>query len=423
MDEKPPLSVLLCTFGSAGDVYPFISLGKALKKRGHRPRLLANPYFSPAIERAGLELLPFGDAETYRRGEADPRLWNPRTGLRVIMEEGVIPALRPMFDRIAAQPREGLVLAAGYLAFGARLAAERFGLPMATVCLQPMVFGSTYAPPRMAGLPDLRWLPRPVTAWLFDQLAKRLTDPLIAGPLNTLRAELGLPPVRDVLHTWAHSPELCLCMFPEWFGVPQPDWPSCAVTTDFPLDDGGGEPSAELRAFVEAGPAPLVFTAGSAMHHAGQYFEKAVQAAQLLGRRLVLVAKAGEQIPARLPEGVFHAGYAPFGWLFGKAAIVGHHGGIGTTAQCLQAGVPQLLTPFNFDQPDNAYILKRLGVAEVLPPGGFRADRAAAAIKRLLESPGVAEACRNAAERCRQGTGPDMAVDALESLARRGWPG
>ena len=125
----------------------------------------------------------------------------------------------------------------------------------------------------------------------FDLIALRLTDPLIVGPLNALRAELGLGPVRDVLRTWAHSPDLCVCLFPEWFAAPQPDWPTCAVTTDFPLDDGGGEPSEELRAFVEAGPPPVVFTAGSAMHHAGRYFEHATQAARLLNRRVVLVAK------------------------------------------------------------------------------------------------------------------------------------
>ena len=423
MPEKPPLPVLLGTFGSAGDVYPFISLGKALKQRGHRPIFVGNPYFLPAVERAGIESLPIGDAEAYLRSENDLRLWNPLTGLRVVMGEGVIPAMRPLYELIAAQPREGLVLAAGYLAFGARLAAEHLGLPLATVCLQPVTFASKHAPPRMAGLPDLGRLPRPVMSWLFDLIALRLTDPLIVGPLNALRAELGLGPVRDVLRTWAHSPDLCVCLFPEWFAAPQPDWPTCAVTTDFPLDDGGGEPSEELRAFVEAGPPPVVFTAGSAMHHAGRYFEHATQAARLLNRRVVLVAKAGAQMPARLPEGVHRTEYAPFSWLFARAAMVGHHGGIGTTAQCLRAGVPQLLTPFNFDQPDNAYILKRLGVAEVLAPGSFRADRAQAAIKRLLESPRVAEDCRNAAERCRRGGGPQQAVELLESLARGGQPG
>lgn len=188
------------------------------------------------------------------------------------------------------------------------------------------------------------------------------------------------------------------------------------MTTDFVWRDGGGEPGQELRAFLDDGPAPLVFTAGSAMQHAGAYFERAAQAAADLGMRAVLVTRHREQLPAVLPPGVLHAAYAPSGWLFGRAALVAHHGGIGTAAQCLRAGVPHLVTPFSFDQPDNARILKRLGVAAVLPPTRFQARSAAQAIRRLLNSAAVAENCARLALLCAQGPGAHLAAERIEAL-------
>lgn len=410
------LTVLMPAFGSAGDVNPFIGLAQALKARGHRPRIIVNSYFQPSVEAAGVECLPFGDAARYHEVAGDPRIWDPRKGFAFIMQTIGIPAMRTLYDLIAAQPRKDTLLVASYLAFGARLAQEKLGLPMATAHLQPSVLPSLEDTPALPGLPGISRLPRLLRRWLLDYAYLRVVDPVVLDPLNALRAELGLAPVRDVLRAWVHSPELCVCLFPEWYARPQKDWPESCVTTDFVWQDGGGEPDPGLLEFMESGPAPLVFTAGSAMQHARAFFEQAAQAAHMLGMRAVLVARAGEQVPESLPPGVLHAPYAPFGWLFPRAALVTHHGGIGTTAQALRAGVPHLVTPFNFDQPDNARILKRLGVAEVLPPDRFLARPAAEAMRRLLTSGAVAENCARLARLCAQGPGVESAAQRIEAL-------
>lgn len=419
MINGPPLTILMPTFGSAGDVHPFIGLARALQDRGHRPTIIANALFQPTVEAAGVGFIPFGNAERYAKLTADPRLWDHRHSYRFLMQSVTLPAMRPLYDLIAAQPRQGLVLASSYLAFGARLASERLGIPLATVHLQPAAIHSLDSPPVLPGLPDLRILPRPLRRWILDLLFRRVVDPVVAEPLNTLRAELGLTPVRDIMRNWLHSPHLTLCLFPGWFAKRQEDWPPASVTTDFVWQEGGGEPDAELRAFVENGTPPLVVTAGTAMQHAKELFAQAAEAARLLGRRALLVTPARDQIPTRLPSGVIHTTYAPFSWLLKHAALVIHHGGVGTAARCLRAGVPQLVTPFSLDQPDNADILKRLGVAEVLPPSRFQAVRAAAAIDRLLNSAETATRCAHCAALCRSGSGAKEAAERIETLGLR----
>src|SRR5262249_29005603 len=160
-------------------------------------------------------------------------------------------------------------------------------------------------------------------------------------------AELGLAPVRDVFRGWLHSPQLVLGLFPKWFGSIQPDWPRHTELVGFPLyDERDATPlPAELDAFLAAGPPPVAFTPGSANLHGRPFFEAASAACTRLGRRGLLLTRHPEQLPERLPEGVRHVAYAPFGLLLPKVGALVHHGGIGTSAQGMAAGVPQLVMP------------------------------------------------------------------------------
>jgi UDP:flavonoid glycosyltransferase YjiC (YdhE family) len=128
----------------------------------------------------------------------------------------------------------------------------------------------------------------------------------------------------------------------------------------------------------------------------------------------VLVSSYREHVPADLPDIVHHASYAPFATLFPRAAAVVHHGGIGTCAQGLAGGVPQLIMPMGFDQPDNALRLKRLGVGESLSPARFDGSRIADALQRLLTSTEVAAACKASQRRLQAEDGVGRACDLIE---------
>jgi UDP:flavonoid glycosyltransferase YjiC (YdhE family) len=172
--------------------------------------------------------------------------------------------------------------------------------------------------------------------------------------------------------------------------------------------------SSDLEQFIVAGSAPIVFTPGTANRHASAFFRAAIDATAAIGRRAVLATRYRDHLPTLLPPHVHHASYTPFDWLFPRASAIVHHGGIGTCAQALAAGVPQLLMPMGFDQPDNAARIVRLGVGEAIAPAKFTGERVAAALTRLLSSDHVASACRRWSGETNGVNGVRNACDLLE---------
>jgi rhamnosyltransferase subunit B len=215
------------------------------------------------------------------------------------------------------------------------------------------------------------------------------------------RKEIGLRPVNRVLTRWVHSPQRVICLFPAWYASPQPDWPPNTYLTGFPLfDEGdGNELASEVSAFLDAGEPPIVFMPGSLMQRGESFFAESVAACQALGRRAILLSRVDHQIPEHLPAGIRHFEYVPFRKLLPFCAVLVQHGGIGTSAQAMRAGVPQLIHPLAHDQIDNAARLRALGVAEWIQPSDYRASGVAQKLQWLIESPTIADQGRAVASR------------------------
>jgi len=221
------------------------------------------------------------------------------------------------------------------------------------------------------------------------------------------------------MYDWLHSPRRIIGLFPEWYGN-SPDWPESMRVTGFVrFDQAGSVPLApELESFLKQGDPPIAFSFGSAMRHGKPYFEAAVEASRILGKRGLLLAKGKEQVPEKLPATVLHVDYAPFSEVFPRCAAVVHHGGIGTCAQALAAGVPQLIMPISFDQPDNARRLEKLGVGGRLWPKRFTGKNVAKEIFRLLDSPATLMRCKDVAEFMQEADETAKACEWIEELAK-----
>jgi rhamnosyltransferase subunit B len=414
------LNVLLVPVGSHGDVHPFLGIGEVLLRRGHRVTMFTNGLFGPLARRVGLEFVEIGTADEFRQIISDPDLWHPTRGWKKVFDNIGGNLMPQQYDALKSRLTPGdTVIVGASLAFGARVLRDETGVPMATVHLQPSIIRSAYAPPKLPGTPPLSWAPRWLVRAFYNFADRAVLDPVIAKPLNAFRADKGLPPVRYVIRDWWHSPDLTIGLFPEWFAQPQPDWPAQMKLTGFPLfDEKGLEPlSDELNRFLESGDKPIAFTPGSAMSHGREFFHAAADACQILGRRGLLLTRHTEHLPRALPPGVIHVPYAPFSELLPRCAALVHHGGIGTTAQAMSAGVPQLVQPMSHDQPDNAERLKKLGVGDWLSVKKFRGPAVAKKLRGLLDSADVTDACKRVADRF-VGTNPLAATcDLIESLA------
>jgi UDP:flavonoid glycosyltransferase YjiC (YdhE family) len=372
-----------------------VGIGLALRERGHRVRVVANPYFRSLIEREGLGFIPVGTEADYRRMATNPAFWRRLQGTREVLP-WVASAVRPVYEIVTQNhvPGETVVVASS-LGLGARVAQDRLGIPTASVHLQPSIFLSAIDPPRLGGIVTPRWMPM----WIKRRqvaTVDRVCDPLVGPELNALRREVGLPPVTRVMTEYLHSPQRVIGVFPAWFGLPAADWPRQARLTQFPLyDERGVSPmSDDLRRFLDEGDPPIAFTPGSAMWSGHQFFAESARACELLGRRGLLLSRHPDHLPRRLPPGVRQVPYAPFSELLPRCAAIVHHAGIGTSAQALRAGIPQLATPFAHDQHDNAARMMRLGVAAKVEPRAYRAGGVAARLRAMLECEEVKSHCR-----------------------------
>ena len=362
------MHIMVSAVGSAGDINPFIAVAAALQKGGHRVDFIANPVFADRVERQGLALLPLGTLADYEQALQDPRLWQLKEAFPVTWKLA-IQAAGINYELIEKYHTAGDTLLVGStLAIGARLAQEKLKLPLVSVHLSPAVFLSAYDMPQSPTCPFPDWTPSWLRSVFIDICDHILLDPACKPLLNNLRAQLRLPPVAQVFKKWLHSPDKVIGAFPEWFAKVQPDWPPNSVNSGFPLYtsafDSGLAP--ELENFLDRDSAPLVFTAGTAMAFARDFMSTGLKAARKTGRRALFVCNFADQIDMENNETVMHVPYANFQALFRRAALVVHHGGIGTSAMALHCGVPQLIVPFAHDQFDNGRRFERLGVAKMV---------------------------------------------------------
>lgn len=415
------MQILVLPFGSFGDVHPFVGLAQALRARGHDVLVGVNAYFRPLIDRLGLPYHEMEKAELYLQTTRDPDLWHPTRAFRTVFEKGVAMGMRLQYELIAERRRQGdLLVVNNCLGLGARVAHEKFGVPLLTIHLQPGVLWSEHESPALGGMlvgPGVpRWAKR-FQYWLGETF---FIDTIACPIVNGFRAELGLPPIRKMTRFW-HSPESNLCLFPEWFAPRQPDWPAPLHLTSFPLWDEAPihDADPELECFLQAGSPPIVFTPGSGNCQAREFFATAVAACRLLGRRGLLLTRFPEQVPDKLPPEVRFFAYAPFSQLLPRVAALVHHGGIGTTAQALYAGIPQLIMPLAHDQFDNAARVCRLGVGDQIKVKAFLPEAVAAKLRRLLDVPAVQERCQATAQRFAGVTPFAEACAEVERLAER----
>lgn len=411
------MRVLVAAFGSHGDILPLIAIGGELARRGHEVVMAGAEPFAPAAARAGIGFEQLASEAQYREAIERAGFWRPLLGLRRLSAYAE-QAIRPTYDFIARRAgKSDTILLASTLALGARLAQDALRLPLVTVHLSPLIMQSRHAAPRLPVVGTLNWLP-PDLKWTIHLGADEwFVEPGLKPGLNRLRAELGLAPVKRLRHWW-HAPRCALLMCPPWFAPPQPDWPAQLRQLGFPQADRlGGESGLDpkLETFLANGEAPVAVTFGTAMREAAPLQCVAVEAAARAGRRSLILGAGPVEIPQRFRDRVFVAAYAPFGDVLPRCAAFVHHGGIGTVARALAAGVPQLVTPLAFDQFDNAERVVRLGCGRAVHRRLYAPGRAAAALEAVLGSAEIAESCRRIAARSEGEDAVSDAADAVEA--------
>jgi sterol 3beta-glucosyltransferase len=389
------MRITIFTTGSRGDVQPCIMLGRGLQRAGFDVLLAAPKNYGDFIQGYGLCFHPLrGDVQQIMAGE---------TG-REFMETGStnpfksIHAMRTMIGPVATQMAEdaleacraadALISLAVFAPLGKSI-AEIQEIPLINVEPTPLL--PTRAFPA-AGWPVQRNLGRlhnRLSGFVMLYVIWQWYRPFVNG----FRQRFGLPAyTADSFYRILASTPLLGAYSPAVIPHP-PDWPGNAHITGYWFPDAQDEwsPSSELQEFLEAGEPPVYVGFGSMAGRNPEQFTAIVleALAQTRQRGLLLTGWGGIQAMS-VPDNVFVVDSAPHHWLFPRMAAVVHHGGAGTTAEGLRAGVPSVIVPFIVDQPFWGKRIQALGVGPApIPRNKLAVEKLAHAIQVASAHPEV----------------------------------
>jgi len=413
------MRIVFASLGSLGDLHPLLALARAAGERGHETVIAASKDYRAYVGSLGFEFQPIRPDFTFDTALVG-HLFHPRRGPERLMREQVFPSVRETYADLLAAARGADFLVVGELLYVAPLVAAKLGIPWANAILAPTSFLSACDPCVLAPAPALYAL-RHLGAWTHRAIFAlgRVVTSRWSAPLQAFRRELGFSGGPSPVFDGKHSPMLVLALFPRFLAAPQPDWPPHVVQTGFPFFAQPARPEAarRLEAFLAAGEPPVVFTLGSSVVHiAENFYRAAAEAARQLGRRAILLV-GKNSAPGELPDSVLALDYVSLETVLPHAAAVVHQGGIGTCAEALRAGIPSLVVPFGFDQPDNGERLRRLGVARVLRRERVTTARLVANLRALLDDPAVSARARELADRIHPAEDLSRSLDAIERAA------
>lgn len=415
------MHIAILALGSRGDVQPYVALAKGLQQAGHAVRLLAPENFAGLAAGHSLDFRPM-------RGDVQAVAESPE--MQALLEKGDFLAINAHTARLAKEAalhwaEDGLVacqdvelIVAGIGGMNTAIAlAEKLQIP----CVQaPVVpFSPTAAFPGALFPQGIAKL-----GGTANRLSHRIVRQLMwqgfrAGDTIARRDILGLPPASF----WGphHSPSVrgqpILCGVSPSV-IPKPaDWASHEHMTGywFLEADAGWTPSPELTDFLAAGPPPVAIGFGSMSNRKPEEVTRLLVAAvERAGARAVLLSGWQGMRTADLPDSILMLKSAPHDWLFPRMAATVHHGGAGTTAAALRAGVPSLVVPFFGDQPFWGRRVAELGVGPAaIPRKKLTAENLAAAITQMLSDSEMNRRAAALGARIRAEDGVGRAVQIL----------
>ena len=421
--------IVFTTWGSFGDIHPYMALALALKERGHDTVVATSEIYREKVVAEGLEFhparpdLPAPDSEA--AAEMIEKVSDTLRGPAYLFRELLMPRLRETYaDTLEAVTANGGadLIVSHQVPLTARIAAEVTGVKWVSSVLFPIAFASIYDPPTPPQFPAIRHLAalHPSIAGVLMGIGKWAMSPWVE-PIQELRIEFGLPRIANPIFEGQHSPSLVLALFSRVLSGLQPDFPSNTVITGFPFydrEDALGAVTPELERFLDDGEPPITFTLGSSLIWlAGDFYKLAVKAAERLGLRALLLTGDKRNLPSgKLPDGVAAFDYAPHHYVMPRSLCLVHQGGIGTTGQALRSGKPMLVVPHGQDQPDNARRCVDLGVGRSLPVSRLTLSNLVSELTELLSDPGYRNRAEKIGSEVRNENGIETACRQIEKV-------
>jgi UDP:flavonoid glycosyltransferase YjiC (YdhE family) len=417
------MKITIATVGSRGDVQPYIALGRGLQEVGHQVQIATDPLFQSFILDADLGFSAVAADPRRALQEDVSRIGSNPVQLLRWIDRQFTPLARQYFIdmRAACQDSDAVIVSA--LAFAAMHVAQVLGIPSLAAYLYPITptraFPSKAASKIPEWLTSFGWL-----NWLSFRLYNLGFFRMMLPLTNQLREEvLGLPPI-----PWSYYTRIDIAEVPIIYGysqyvLPKPeDWGDhLHVTGYWFVEQSGYHPPQELAHFLDRGSKPIYIGFGSMVDsEAKRTTDIVLEALDITGHRAILHGGWSDFGSSNLPDHVYKVTEIPHDWLFPHMAAIIHHGGAGTTAAALRAGVPSVVVPYFADQPFWARHIYQLGISsKPIPREKLTATRLASGIQEATHDKAVQQKARQIGESIRAENGVDLAVQFIDNYLRK----
>ncbi len=414
------MHITLFAFGSWGDVRPLVVLGMGLKSAGHEVQMAASPSYEDWVRARSLDFYPLTDDVNQIVSDlSSTDVLNPIQQIRIVRE--VLP---PVFTRMGLDvleaTRESDALLTVEFSLAVLLDVIRRNR-LKPIVINPAPLTPTMEFPSAASPRRPAWFPRKAFNRLSYRFGHQAQWSLLAAPRRALQQQLNTSKTSfaDFRGAVAAAPTLTV-VSPTI--VPRPkDWKAHQQVAGYLFDnDSDWTPPKELSDFLAAGDPPVYIGFGSMADSKPEATTRMlIEAVQRAGKRAVILSGWARLGTTDVPDTVHITKYASHAWLFPRMAAVVHHGGAGTTAAGLRAGVPMVIVPHNADQPYWGRLVKELGVGPgPTPSKKLNAEKLSLAIEAATSSGMMRANAQALGDKIEQEDGLSMAVEWVEQFLR-----
>lgn len=397
------MDFVVFSLGTFGDNIPFINLCKELQGKCKEVVFIGNEKFKFLCNSHNVDFISVSTLCRYEEIYANLSTWSATHSDRHYIDFH-LPAIEKTFIEIDTIVKKGFNPTIIYQdpLSGAALAAEKHGLKRCKIALAPSTVYSELSPPfpLRAQIREKDWKEGMKIARkkLFQSSYLNIISPYI----NPIRKKIGLHEWLPVDLENIDSCDVYLGIFPDWLKSRPSDWRNSFITCGFPkIQHSKKDLSPVLLDFLKKNPKPIVATFGSGLPPSKGNINKLLRIGKTLNKGVIFITPKKPKEENHIDtDGFLLQREANYTQLFPLACIVIHHGGIGTCADCLYAGAPQLVTPFNFDQPDNAFLMYQLGVGNAIDFIGASSSDIAEEAKKIMLSKEVEKKCLEFKSQC-----------------------
>ncbi len=377
------MKVIFASFGSFGDINPFLWMAQILKDHGFETTIITNKYFEEYILEKNINCIGIGDIDEYKKvfnsidisGKGGKNILILLKNLKNFIKEICIKPVKETFSIISEIKDQDTIIIHNLLAFGAGLAGIKNSLKRVTVLLAPIT---------LSNFRKFNDNSPPFKKSLFKKINELSFKNIYGKHLEKIIDDLNIDISKKSKPNWIFNGKN-ICLFPPWFQHYDVEMSDKLNHIGFPEIGTPDELPADLTNFLEKNNNPIVFTPGTLFSNNDNFFNEALKTLKYLNKPGIFLSKSLKDLHLDIPDNVYIADFIPLDKLLDRCGLIVHHGGIGTTSQSLRSGAPQIIFYHQgMDQKINAEIIEKQGICRKYPYKKFSSKILNIFIKELL---------------------------------------